>query len=122
MAINIAEINHPKGHRVLLEISNDKEFVSRIRQVSAELPGLKRDNMKLWKIRRIGSGNVPADIQRLMDGTDVEQTEIAEALEETSKRTGETPKQILKAAKQELDTAVEKPKRKVIRARPGGSL
>lgn len=99
MGINIGEFDHPKMGRINIEISNDKEFLRRIKQINREAAkkGIE-DAMKLWKIRQVGEGRVAAEIQRTK--------EKAEAPAETIVPSAEPEK---------IDTRPRRP-------RPGGAL
>jgi hypothetical protein len=69
--INVGEINHSSVGSIKLEISNDDLFVKRVKEINREIKDVPRaDRMKLWKIRVIGEGRIPAKIQHLIDGSE----------------------------------------------------
>lgn len=72
VSYNAASISHPKIGTLQIEISNDKEFLSRIKKANRELrkKGVE-DPEKLWRYQRVGGGRIPVEIQRLF-GQDVQ--------------------------------------------------
>lgn len=85
MSFNVGRIEHPSIGTWQIEISNDKEFLSRLKEINKELKkkGVKEPE-KMWKVSRIGEGRVPADIARLMNGPALPPEKILETTPESS--------------------------------------
>lgn len=67
MSINIGDFANPKGGNVHIEISNNDQFIARVREINAEAreQGVTWP-IRRWKIRHLGE-RVPAAIQKLID-------------------------------------------------------
>jgi hypothetical protein len=67
MSINIGVFEAPGMPSVRLEISNDKEFIAKVREVNAEAreKGISWP-IRRWKIRHLGD-RTPAAIQKMID-------------------------------------------------------
>lgn len=141
MTINIGEVDHPEHGQIRIEISNDEEFIARVKQISKGLPGRGlQEKLKHWKIKTIGQDRVPAAIQKMMGEEAKDLDRLGEAikdLESVQAEHGATvPKNpVVDAADTVWTTATnpdafeaqprvaEKPVRPgVRRARPGGKL
>ena len=138
MPIYIAEWKLPKIHHTI-EVSNPEEFLKAAKELNR-----KYHVRRPTKVRALGGGKIPADIQRLIDKTDEPDTPggaIAEAIttpEERAEVQKNREKAIAETTK-DLRTPVgdglavkplghtppeeqKKPKRIAKRARPGGTL
>jgi len=67
MPINIAEWKSD-GKHYTIEISNDKLFLQRVKEIDKEFKKEGIDPQKIRKVRTVGDGRVQADVQRLIDG------------------------------------------------------
>ena len=123
MGINIGEITHPTAGQIRLEISNDDEFVKRVKAINKDLPGTNKSNMTRWKIRRVGEDRVPAKIQQLIDKGG-EENGVVETVEAVPVERELLPSPLDEAEVDDpppVDPA--KPKRRMARrARPGGAI
>ena len=133
MSINIGTIKHKSFGTISLEISNDDEFIKRVKEINRDLPGSHAENMKLWTIRVITTEKIPAKIRHLMEGASgpaPAETEMPESPTEAEialpLRHSATPpeesaesQQASSAAPSPTSGESAKPKRRVVRRNPG---
>lgn len=118
--INIGTIEHRNVGHVTLEISNNEEFIQRIKEINEQIPGTRKEKMKLWKIRVIGADKIPPKIQHLIDDTHQD-----EGSTESQQKSADSPPQNFGDAAMHASAAPEamhasseppaKPKRKAVR-------
>lgn len=82
MGINIGEVNHEKVGSITLEISNDKEFIKRVKEINRQI-GRNEEPMRLWKIRVVGEERVPAEIQRMIGASKGESVDVPDDVPES---------------------------------------
>lgn len=128
--INIGEIDHKAVGRITLEISNDDEFIKRVKEINKEIPGPRAEKMKLWKIRTIGDDKPSAKIKHLiaasngstepMRASEAESTESQEKSPESPPQNfGDPPMHASTAQEAPMHASGEsaKPKRRMARRR-----
>ena len=81
--IHIGEIKHKSIGHITLEISNEDEFIRRVKEINKRLPGNKAEKMKLWKIRVVG-GTEKARIRHLIEGTEKEPEAVSAETQEVN--------------------------------------